>query len=427
MNYEQAVEYIHSLLRFGSKLGLERVRELLDRLGNPEKKLKFIHVAGTNGKGSTVAMCASILQQCGYKTGMYISPFVVDFRERFQINSQMISEEKLTELVYRVKEQIEIMNKNGDEVTEFEMVTALAFLYFAEENCDIVCLEVGLGGRFDATNVIETPLVSVIASISLDHTEILGDTIEKIAFEKAGIIKKDGITVSYPLQSSPATGVLMEVCARENNRLIIPNANAVEIIKSDISGSVFMYGDDEYTVNLIGEHQVYNALTVIEVMKILNQKGFNISDECIKTGLSETRFPARFELISKKPLTVIDGAHNLDGAISLRHTLENLKIDNIVTIIAMMADKDYEQSLSKIASLCKTVFAVSASNPRSLTPEQLALTAKNYCDDVRCCSDHKTALINAANTVSENGMILICGSLYLAGDIRNLAKEIYNN
>lgn len=423
MNYNQAVDYIHSLMRFGSKLGLERIKDLLTRLGNPEKQLEFIHIAGTNGKGSTANLSAKILQNSGYKVGLYTSPFIVDFKERFQINSQMISESKLTELTQTVKQQIDIMNENGDEVTEFEAVTALAMLYFATENCDIVCLEVGLGGRFDATNVIDTPLVSVITSVSLDHTNILGDTVEEIAFEKAGIIKPNGTTVTYPLLDEDALGVIMEKCAKENNRLVTPNKNAVETLKMDITGSKFRYGDTDYCLSLIGEHQIYNAMTAIEVMNVLKQKGFSISDESIKRGLVETKFPARFEILKNTPLTVLDGAHNPDGTKMLKKALVDTKCKNIIAIVAMMEDKHYSDALGEVLPLCDTVIAVKASNPRSLSAEELAQTAKQYCEDVLVADDLNFAVQKGRELVAEDGMLLIFGSLYLAGDIREIASK----
>ncbi|MEG1027449.1 MAG: Mur ligase family protein, partial [Oscillospiraceae bacterium] len=226
MDYIQAENYIHSFTRFGSQLGLERMRRLLQLMGNPQKELKYIHIAGTNGKGSTAMMCTNILENSGYKVGTYISPFVVDFRERFQINSKMIEKEDFAVLATYIKPIVDKMrDEENMQVTEFEAVTAIAFKYFAENKCDIVCLEVGLGGRFDATNVIDCPLVAIIASISLDHTAILGDTIPKIAFEKAGIIKPNSTVITYPLQDKEAIPVLKERCREENATFILPDKN----------------------------------------------------------------------------------------------------------------------------------------------------------------------------------------------------------
>lgn len=419
MNYDQAVEYIHSLLRFGTVFGLERIEKLLSRLGNPQKKLKFVHVAGTNGKGSVVAMCSKILQTAGYKTGMYISPFVLDFRERFQINSEFAEKQALAEAIEKVKVQIDALNSQGDIITEFEAVTAAALLYFAKENCDIVCLEVGLGGRYDATNVIDTPEVSVITSVSLDHMQVLGDTVEKIAFEKAGIIKPNGVTVTYPLQDEKALGVIMEKCAGENNRLIIPNAGAVEILKTGIGGSEFAYGKERYKLSLAGEHQVYNAVTALEVIKELVKKGFDISHENIVSGLYSAGFPARFELLSDSPLTILDGAHNFDGARALKKTLLDIGYKDIVAVTAMMADKEYEKSLGLILPMCRKTIAVKASNKRSLSAEELSKTAKKYCGDVCAADSVLHALKLAKESAGRETLILIFGSFYLAGDVKN--------
>ncbi|MDF2566749.1 MAG: bifunctional folylpolyglutamate synthase/dihydrofolate synthase [Oscillospiraceae bacterium] len=427
MTYQEAVDYIHSLLRFGSKLGLERIQKLLNLMGTPQNKLKFVHIAGTNGKGSTTAMTSEILKRAGYKVGMYTSPFVVDFRERFQINSQMISKEDLAEIVERFKPHVEALNSVGEIITEFELITAIAFEYFASQKCDIVCLEVGLGGRYDATNIIGTPLVSAITSISLDHTEILGDTVEQIAKEKCGIIKPNGTTVSYIHQPPEALAVIMESCALNQNTLIQPSAGSLEIIESDITGSKFRFDGEIYEVSLIGDHQVFNAITVFEIIRVLEQKGFHVPMHCIKEGLKATTFPARFEVLRKDPLIIMDGAHNNYGAIALQKTLEQYGSKKIVAIMGMMADKDYETAISLIAPLCDTVIAVDVSNPRALKPEILAQTASQYCSDVYAYYSQKQALKKALSLLdSDESMIIICGSLYLAGDMRKMVLELDN-
>ncbi len=418
LNYNQAVGYIHSLERFGAKLGTENIKKLLALLGNPQEKLKFIHVGGTNGKGSVVTMCAKAFESAGYKTALYTSPFVTDFRERFQINSRMIPKVRLAELVDRVKASIGVMNQNGGEITEFEAVTAIAILYFAEENCDIVCFEVGLGGRFDATNVINVPLVSVITSVSLDHTEILGDSVEKIAFEKCGIIKKGGVTVTYPLQDDSALDVIMRRCAEENNRLILPNASSVKIRSCDICGSEFIYGGESYRISLVGRHQVFNAVTAIEAVRAACEKGFCVPESALKSGLESARIPARFELLSKSPLTVLDGAHNFEGISALKNTLLSLNQRNIIAVTAMMKDKEYEKSYGEILPVCQKVITVSASNPRSLSADEAANAAKKFCRDVFVAGSVAQALELAKKWADENTLILIFGSLFLAGDVK---------
>lgn len=280
MNYNETLSYIHSLNKFGSVLGLERITKLLDKLGNPEKELKFIHVAGTNGKGSTCTMLSSVYIDAGLKTGLYTSPYVIDFRERIQVNGKFIEKECLTVLSDKIKE-------TGVVVTEFEFITALAFLYFKEQKCDIVILEVGMGGRFDATNAIENPLCSVITRIDLDHTDYLGDTIEKIAFEKCGIIKKGSPTISYPIQEY---GSLTTIQNR-SEKLIVPDINSLRILSSDINGNRFIYKDTEYYTRLVGKHQIYNALTVIETVR---EVGLADSQN-IKLGIANAVLPARIE------------------------------------------------------------------------------------------------------------------------------------
>ena len=256
MTYAEALAYVHSLKRFGAAPGLDRMRLLMDRLGNPQDRLAFVHIAGTNGKGSCTAMTARALQTAGYRTGMYISPYVVEFRERFQINGQWIPEGDFIRLLEQVRKEIQALEEQGLLITEFECNTALAFLWFAEEACDVVALEVGLGGRFDATNVISCPLVSVIMAIGLDHTAILGDTVEKIASEKAGIIK-GGTTVLYPVQEPEALAAVMEKCAETGSTLIFPNAGGVEILSSDSEGSDFRWNGETYRVGLAGSPPGY--------------------------------------------------------------------------------------------------------------------------------------------------------------------------
>ena len=239
MNYTGSVEYIHSLLRFGIKPGLERISELLSLLGNPQEKVKAIHIAGTNGKGSTSTMTANILKNAGYRTGLFTSPYVINFRERIRINGEMIPEDALAETVSRVKEKIDILNEQGTEITEFEAITAAAYLYFAEEGCDFAVMETGLGGRFDATNVITKPAICIITSISFDHTDILGDSLEKIAFEKCGIIKRNCPVVTSENQSSEAMQVIKKTCEEKSSPLFITDPQKATVISDTLGKTVF--------------------------------------------------------------------------------------------------------------------------------------------------------------------------------------------
>ncbi|WP_040198106.1 bifunctional folylpolyglutamate synthase/dihydrofolate synthase [Candidatus Soleaferrea massiliensis] len=424
-SYSEALDYIHSLLRFGSVLGLTRIAKLLDLLGNPQKRLKFVHVAGTNGKGSTVAMTANILKTAGYKTGMYISPYVLQFRERMQINGEMIPEETLVQLTGRVKNACELLLEQDEIVTEFEAVTAIGMLWFCEQSCDIVCLEVGLGGRFDATNVIDPPLLSVITAISLDHTDILGSDIEKIAFEKCGIIKPGAAVVSYPMQSPAALAVIMESCSKNGNQLSMGNLGGVEILSDRPFGTEIRYDSLQLRISLAGRHQIANAVTVIEIIKQLRRLGFTVSDEDIRQGISTTFFPARMEILHRDPLFVLDAAHNLAGAAALADMLEAFKDRGVTLIIGMLRDKDVRGVLSKIAPYAKRILTVTPDNPRALPAAEMAEAAGEFCKSVRSFANYRDAVDAAAEQAGDVSATVICGSLYMAGDMRKTVQTAF--
>lgn len=410
MNYEEALSYIHSRNKFGIKLGLDATANLLDKIGNPHQKLKFVHIAGTNGKGSTTSYIHDILMSKGYKVGKFISPYVHSFTERIQINNCEISKEKLAECTTVVKDAID---KYGLTPTEFEVVTATGLLYFEREKCDFVTLEVGMGGRFDATNVIPPPLVSVITSISIDHTEYLGNTISDIAFEKCGIIKTGSKTVSYTDNTEEANNVIKKTTEEKNVPLTIPNKNNIEILTQDISGTDFRYKDEVYHVNMLGKHQVYNAVSAIETAKLLG-----VEEEFIKKGLKTTNFRGRLEIVSKDPLIIEDGAHNYSGVTELYNALKTY-FDNkkIIIVMAMLKDKEYERCVEKLAPVVDTFIATQANNPRRATADELADTAKKYIEKVYSEPDVNKAL-NLAKSISENdSVICVCGSLYLLGDV----------
>ncbi len=410
MTYEEALSYIHSLQSFGSVLGLERIRELCEKLGNPQNELRFIHVAGTNGKGSTCNMLANIYRKAGLSVGLYTSPFIVDFRERIQLNGEYIEKEELARLCERVK-------NTGVFVTEFEFITALAFLYYKEKGADLVVLEVGLGGRFDATNIINEPICSVITRIDLDHTAYLGDTVDKIAFEKCGIIKNGSPTVSYPIQYEEA----LEVIKENTDSLTIPDLGRLKIISSDKSGNTFIYKDIEYKTKLIGEHQVYNAITAIETAKTVG----GVTDRNISDGIAEVTVPARVELIIETPIVVLDGSHNPDGAEALAEVMKNYNND-IVAIIGMMADKDCEMFLKRILPYCKAAITVTVlENPRTISAEELKVLAEKYCKDVTSVASYDDAIALAKEKSRGKKPIFVCGSLYLASAVRKKLKNTF--
>ena len=418
MTYKDALNYIHSLNRFGIKPGLERINALLKRLGNPEGKLKCIHIAGTNGKGSTSTALANIMIAEGKKTGLFISPFVVNFRERIQINGEYIKEKELANLTYEISKIVpEVEKEVEDNITEFEFITALMFAYFKEQNCDVVILEVGLGGRLDSTNVITKPLASVITQIALDHIAVLGDTIAKIAYEKCGIIKADCPVITTSHQNPRALPVIEKIAKDKNSPLKIAHISLAENVKIVPYGSEFTYKGMNITVNLAGRHQIENMTAAAETALALG-----VSKTAIVRGIANTKFPARLEILSRSPLVILDGAHNENGADVLANYLDEHKLTP-VTLIGMMADKNCEAVVKKIASRSKAVFAVKVEgNPRTETAENLSQIAGEYCVNSFTAENYGYALSLAFQRCKKTNLpLLICGSLYLASDIRDMA------
>ncbi len=425
MDYEQALSFIHTIARFGSKPGLRRVTMLLERMGNPQDRLKFIHVAGTNGKGSTCTMLSHILTAAGLRTGLYISPFVLDFRERIQVNNQMISKEDLVASTALVKSHWDVLDAAGETPTEFEVVVAIAMDYFVRQNCDVVVLEVGMGGRFDATNVIQTPLASVITSIDMDHIEYLGDTLEKIAFEKCGIIKEGGITVSYPHQLPEAMTVIQEQAAAKLNTLML--APEVEVLSSDITGSKIVWRDREIHLPLAGRHQVYNASTVLATVEALALQGLVLPLEAVVFGIAATRFPSRLEILHKEPLVLLDGAHNLSGAQALADALALLEPHQSVHgVVGMLADKDVDGVLAAVLPRCSSVVAVTPNSPRALDAKDMAEKAKQYCSNTMAAASLEEGVHTAFRRCGPQDVVVLFGSLYLASDLRPIGLNLSN-
>lgn len=424
MNCNQAIEYIHSLEKFGIKPGLERIRALCELLGNPQNSLKFIHVAGTNGKGSTSTMISNILKKSGYNTGLFISPYVLDFRERIQYNGNMIEHHELAECVERVKDAADKLAEKEIFPTEFEAVTAAAFVYFAKKKCDFVVLEVGLGGKFDSTNIILAPYVSVLTSISLDHTNILGDTIEKIAAEKCGIIKFGGVTVVYPFQTDGAMNVIKADCEKMQNKMITPDISSLRIISEKAEGTTAVYNGVEFTLPLTGRHMVYNACTAIEAVKSLTRFGVEIKNESIAKGIMVSSMPARIEIVRNHPLTVLDGGHNEGCALALEAYIKKFLADKrIIAVCSLMSDKDYETYLRIIAPYISTFIATEAPVPRALSADELCKCASVYCKNTNSVSNPHKAVSAAYNVMENDDVILVCGSFYLAGEIR---EDLFN-
>lgn len=426
MNYIEAVNYIHSLLKFGIRPGLNGMDALLHFLGNPHKDLKYVHVAGTNGKGSTSTAISNVLTDAGYKVGLYTSPYVTDFLERVQFCGKPIDKAHFAKCVERVKTAVEALEKEEVIITEFEALTASAFLCYKELQCDIVVLEVGLGGRLDATNVIETPLVNVITSLSIDHSAILGNTIEEIAFEKCGTIKENGNVICSFGQPEGAIKVIEKTVKEKNNTLIIPCESDIEILISDIFGTEFVYKNEEYFVKMAGEHQVKNMTCVIEACNILKNY-FDVTDDNIKNGISKTILPARVEIISKKPLVILDGGHNEDGAKAFYNAVSSVldSKSKVVVIAGMMADKAVEDSLKPLIKKSDCFICVTPENPRAMKGESLSEIAKKYCKNVLVIESAKKAVKLTETMLNNNDVLCVVGSLYLAGEIRETLLEIF--
>lgn len=402
-----------------SRLGLERMRELLTRLGNPQEKLKYVHVAGTNGKGSVCVMSASILSAAGYKTGLYTSPYINRFHERVQIDGVPIGNDALSMLTQRVQAEAEQME---DHPTEFELITALAFLHFAQERCDIVVLEVGLGGSLDATNVIPAPDVAVITPISLDHTKELGDTVEKIAGEKAGIIKPGCRVVSSP-QVPGVEAVLRAICKERNTPITFLDLMDVKVLYHDIAGTCFTYrGGSELQIPLLGSYQPQNAAVVLEVMEMLRSRGWKIPKGFEQGGLAQARWPARFEILQCEPWFIVDGGHNPQCVDAL---LNNLNIyfpgQKVTFITGVMADKDFGAMFDKIIPVAKRIFTVTPDNPRALSAHTLAdYFVGRGVSEVFPCESVEQGVQEALRLEEKGGLICAFGSFYMAGSIRSM-------
>ncbi len=419
MTGKEAIEYIHSRLTFGSVLGLDRITALCEMLGNPQDKLRFIHVAGTNGKGSTSTMISEMLMCAGYKTGLFTSPYIIDFRERIQIDGEMIPYDILGDIISRVKEKADILDKKGMNPTEFEIITAAAFLYYYENKCDAVVLEVGLGGLYDSTNIIKNTDVCVITSVSYDHTAVLGNTIEEIAFNKAGIIKNNSAVAVYPQIFDKANNVIVSAAEEKNCALYSVCKDNIDIISNDSYGTQFIYKGRQIKTQLLGEHQIYNAATVFEAGLAMIDKGFNITEKNIIDGIYNAKLPARVQIISRNPMIVIDGGHNEDGVEALCKILKSSFSEyKITAIMGMMKDKDVDSAVRMIAPLCERIVTVTVNNPRSISAEVLKEKVQKYCI-AKACPDAVTAFNTEKEKISDGEMLLVSGSLYLASEIMN--------
>lgn len=462
MTYKEARVYLDEMSKYGSVLGLDTIRGLLRELGNPQDDLKFIHIAGTNGKGSVLAYTSTILSEAGYRTGRYVSPTVVSYLEKIQVDGTWIAEEDFAELTEKVKEAIARMEAAGENLpTVFEAETAIAFLYFQKRNCDLVVLETGLGGATDATNIIKNTICAAFATISEDHLGVIGNNLEEIAETKSGIIKPGCQVVSArqkelvrEVLKRKIQSVILESRTQqkvnERNGFTEAEPEKMQIRKEDLYGIEFSYKEfTEMKSPLVGQCQIENLATALEVIRCLRRLGYEISEEQVRSGLSKTRWPGRFTLLSEHPLFLIDGAHNEDAALKLKETiLRYLPGKRLTLIMGVFKDKEYEKITSILCPLAEKVYTVNLPNAgRTLSAEELAVCAKRWCDRTEAVGDIRSAVERAvreaeqdlkqeteqgensdATTAScaekEDRAILSCGSLSYLGEVSRMIEEI---
>lgn len=437
------IAYINTPRWQASRLGLERIRELLERLGRPQDRLKFVHVAGTNGKGSICAYLASILNAAGHRTGMFTSPYIERFEERIRVNSAMISPDELRDVTLAVREHAEAMaEETGDHPTEFELMTAVALEHFARCGCDIVVLEVGLGGRLDSTNVIDAPEACVIARIGLDHTALLGNTLAAIAGEKAGIIKEGSAVVSWP-QEPEAMAVIGHAAAEHGCELRVPDFAQLEegAIRWEDGASPFRsFSYREWTdlrTGILGSYQPQNATVALEVVSVLRGRGWRIPDEAVRAGVAQTRWPGRFEIVEggSSPdgfAIVVDGGHNPQGARALADSLaEVFPGRKPVFVIGVLEDKDYPRMLEDVLPLGSAFVCVTPDNPRALPAHKLARAIRWTGQDLLGCSacvnpvvarDFEDAIRRARELADPDGLICAFGSLYSVAALKEAVR-----
>ena len=415
MDYKEALAYLNAVEFFGSKPGFARMTAMLDALGNPQDGMKFVHIAGTNGKGSCAAMTASILKAAGYKTGLYTSPYLYRFNERMQIGGKEIEDDVLAELVTRIKPIAEAME---DHPTVFELMTVTALLWYKEQACDFVVLVVGLGGRFDATNVIAAPECAVIMNIGLDHTEILGDTLEQIAFEKAGILKPGTEAVLFQ-QTESVTAVVQKRCDELGIALHIPDFDAIKTEFDSLYGQTFTYKGESYALPLLGAHQLKNAATVLEVVEVLRGRGWKLGQSDVEHGLYAVHWPGRFELLSEEPLFVVDGGHNPQCAQTVRDNLLRYFPDKRrVLLVGVLADKDYPTLFEILNGAADAWVCVTPESDRALPAGKLAEHLARFGKPAAVCASIPEGVELAREQAGEDGVACAVGSLYMAGAVR---------
>ena len=427
MNYEEAMNFIQNTNKFGSVLGLDNIKELLKRLDDPQDKLKVVHIAGTNGKGSTLAFLAGVFRESGYLAGRYVSPASFSYEERFRINEENISKEDLCFYMEKIKKVSEEMVQDGlTHPTMFEIETALSFLYFLDKKADVVLLETGMGGRLDATNVVKKPIATIIASIGMDHMQFLGDTLEKIAAEKAGIIKEGCPVISYD-NTKEVNEVIKKKAEQMHAKVIFVNSEGIRILKESLDGESFSYrsSDGRYyekiDIPLLGRHQVKNAALALEALNTIKNY-YCISEFQTEDGLRKTIWRGRIEILQKDPMVICDGAHNQDGAKSLLEFLQNNFTNRrLIYIMGVLSDKDYEQMVQILSPAASTIYTVAPDNQRALSSADLASCIRKYQFDIDVHERQRLApcLEEVKQKADKEDVIVICGTLSFQNELQN--------
>lgn len=425
MNYSEALEYIEAVSKYGIVPGLDSIKELCRRLGNPQDELKFVHIAGTNGKGSTLAYVSTILQCAGYRVGKYISPVIFEYRERIQIGKRLITKAALCEGVELIREICEEMVEEGfHHPTPFEIETALAFWYFKREECDIVVLETGMGGLMDATNLISTTQVAVLTSIGMDHMQYLGKTLAEIAGQKAGIIKNGCYVVSMKQQEAAAQ-VIADICLQKNCELWVADSSKATHIRYGMEKQSFDYaGYKKLEITMAGKFQIDNATLAIEVIRALHSCGYGVSEKALRKGLLETQWKGRFSLIGKRPLFVVDGAHNEDAAQKLADSIEFYFTNKrIIYIMGILRDKEYEKVIALTEKYADQIITVTPQNPRAMHAYELAQEIARLHPNVTAVDSLEEAVEMSYLLAGKDDVIIAFGSLSYLGDLMNVVDR----
>ena len=425
MNYEEAMNFIQNTNKFGSVLGLDNIRELLERLGNPQDQLRVVHIAGTNGKGSTLAFLAGIFRESGYRAGRYVSPASFSYEERFRINEENISKKDLCFYMEKIKNVAEEMVKDGlSHPTMFEIETALSFLYFLDKKVDVVLLETGMGGRLDATNVVKKPIATVIASIGMDHMQFLGDTLEKIASEKAGIIKEGCPVISYD-NTKEVNEVIKNKAKQMHAKVTFVNSAGIRVLQESLNGESFSYRSsdgrwyEKIEIPLLGRHQINNAALALETLNVIKNY-YCISDFQTEDGMRKTIWRGRIEILEREPMVICDGAHNPDGAKSLLSFLQNnFTNQRLIYITGVLSDKDYEQMVQILAPSADKIYTVAPDNPRALSSRELCNCISKYHQNVEERQRLAECLSEVRQKAEKDDVIIICGTLSFQNELIN--------